>query len=97
MIWLWFIIAGLASHRLSLMFSKESGPARIFRKIRRLPSPKSSAHEGLQCLWCLSVYSSAVVTYLLHPILELEWRCLVVFWLAASSSAIVWNQAFTKG
>lgn len=92
-----FILAVLATYRLSLLFSKESGPARIFQKLRRVPPPRSSAREGLSCQWCMSIYSSAVVTAFLcvkgvvHPLDS------PLVWLAVSAGAIVVNQAFTRG
>lgn len=95
--WFHFLLAVLAAYRLSLLVSKESGPAFIFRKLRRLPPPKSSAREGLSCQWCLSVYGSAVVTAFLW------WRGVVpvwevpLWWLAVSAGAIAINQTFTKG
>lgn len=91
------ILAILATYRISLLFSKESGPAKIFQKLRRVPPPKSSAREGLSCQWCMSIYSSAVVTAFLcvkgvvHPFDT------PLVWLAVSAGAIVVNQAFTKG
>lgn len=93
-----FILAALAVYRLSLMVSKEDGPAWLFYKLRRLPPPKSSAREGLACQWCVSVYAAALVCGLLF------WAGLrnpaplwIILWLALSAAAVVINQAFTKG
>lgn len=95
--WFTFTVAAFATHRLALLVSKEDGPAFIFRKLRRLPPPKSSAKEGLACPWCVSVWMSAAVTTFLW------WRGFVpgidwaLYWLAISSAAIAINQTFTKG
>lgn len=95
---LWLVIGALAAYRISLMFAKESGPAFIFRKLRRLPPPKSATKEGLACQWCLSVYSSAFVCALfLIGGLRLQPALWIAFWLAVSAGAIAMNQAFTKG
>lgn len=94
---LWFILASFASHRIALMVSKESGPGFIFRKLRRAPQKGSSLKEGIECPWCLGVWASAAMAWLLYPTLELNWRELIVFWLACASGNVVLNQAFTKG
>lgn len=91
------ILAILATYRISLLFSKESGPAKIFQKLRRVPPPKSSAREGLSCQWCMSIYSSALVTAFLWWRGAVETADTPLVWLAVSAGAIVVNQAFTKG
>lgn len=84
-----FLAAVLATYRLSLMVSKESGPMRIFRKLRHLPEPRSSAREGLSCPLCTSVWFSALVTgYLawLGSFPGAEWP---LWWLAFSGGAVL--------
>jgi hypothetical protein len=93
-----FIVAALATYRISLLFSKESGPARIFAKLRKAPPKKSATAEWLSCLFCFSMTASAVVclglwladTHLHYA----EW---FLTWCALSAVAIVINQRFTKG
>lgn len=95
----WFALAigGLVVFRLSLLISKEDGPAFIFRKLRRLPPPKSSAKEGLACIFCVSITMSALVTYYLWAIGLIAGNLAPLYWLAMSSLAIFANQTFTKG
>lgn len=95
--WYWFIVAGLAAFRLALMVSSEDGPAFVFRKIRRLPPPKSATKEGLSCPWCMSVYASALVVLMLAFKDQYGWLSYVLHWLAISSIAICVNQQWTKG
>lgn len=92
-----FLIGVMVAYRLSLMFSKESGPAFIFRKLRRLPPAKSATKEGLSCLWCLSVYSAALVTLFLWYRGDVRPLDTPMIWLATSAGAIAMNQIFTKG
>jgi hypothetical protein len=98
------LIFGLAVFRLSLLLSKEDGPAWIFRKLRRSVPAKSSAKEGIQCLWCVSVWMAIPVSIymtcrLLHVelpetlILLGDWFILM---LALSAVAIIVNQQWTK-
>lgn len=95
--WYWLAIAGLATFRLALLVSKEDGPAWIFRKIRRLPPPKSSAKEGLACPWCVSVWAAALMVLLLANKDSWVWVTFVLHWLAISALAIIVNQQWTKG
>lgn len=60
--WFYFALGCLATFRLSLLISKEDGPAYIFRKIRKSPPKDSSFRDGLSCFLCVSVYMSAAVT-----------------------------------
>lgn len=95
---LWFLFASFATHRLALMVTKEDGPAWVFRKLRNVPPKKSSAHAGIRCIWCGSVWASAVMCINLGAsTLTMAWNEWIIFWLAVSSGAIVINQAFTKG
>lgn len=95
---LWWFFGSLTAFRLSLLFSKESGPARIFAKLRKLPPAHSSAREGLSCQWCMSVYSSAVVCLgFWAGDLRLHWAIWITLWLSISTGAICINQTFTKG
>lgn len=95
--WLIFILGGLVTYRLALMWSLESGPGRIFRKLRNLPPPKSATREGLSCLHCTSVWFAAPVTAFLC------WRGVIepldawLYWLAFSALAIVLHHTFTEG
>lgn len=91
-----FVLGALATHRLSLLLSREDGPAWIFRKIRQLPPPRSSARQGLGCLLCVSVsFSSLVCSYYVW-MGKLTWPEFTVPWLAMSSAAILMHMQWTK-
>lgn len=95
--WLAFALGSLATFRLALLVSKETGPAFIFRKLRRLPAAGTATKEGLSCQWCVSMYSSALVTCYYY------WQGLIngsetpLYWLSFSTVAVCLNQTFTKG
>jgi len=92
----YLLLGGLTTFRLSLLLSKEDGPAYIFRKIRRIPRQNTSAREGLSCAWCMSVWMSALVAGYLwwtNAITNLE---APLYWLAMSGIAIICNQQWTR-
>src|SRR5689334_4572605 len=93
---LYLIIGGLAAFRLSLMVSKEDGPAYSFRKIRKLPPKKSSTAEGLSCTWCVSIWAGALVAFYLWLIGKVPGNEFPLYWLAQSAIAIICNQQWTK-
>ena len=64
----YLLLGGLVAYRLSLMISKEDGPAYIFRKLRKLPPEESSAKAGLSCEWCMSIWTGAAVALYLWRI-----------------------------
>ena len=92
----YLIAGGLMAFRLSLLISKEDGPAYLFRRIRNLPTAPS-AKEGLHCAWCMSIWTGALVAtyyWLIELIRGVEWP---LYWLALSSIGIICNQQWTKG
>jgi hypothetical protein len=92
----YLVLGGLVTYRLSLLISKEDGPAYIFRRVRKLPPPSTSAREGLSCEWCVSIWAGALVaTYYwwIELIPGVEWP---LYWLAMSALGIICNQQWTK-
>jgi hypothetical protein len=92
----YLILGGLVTFRLSLLVSKEDGPAYIFRKLRKMPS-NDSVQDGLSCEWCVSIWMGALVaTYYwwIGLIIGLQWP---LYWLAMSALGIICNQQWTKG
>lgn len=95
--WLALIVGGLATFRIALMVSKESGPFFFFRKLRKLPPPKSATKEGLSCPFCVSVHAAAVVTAYIWWIGWIEPKWIPLYWLSVSSISVFCNQQWTKG
>lgn len=92
------LIYSLACFRLSLLVSKEDGPYWLFAKLRRLPPPKSSARQGINCIYCVSMYAAGLVVtcYLFRG--RFAWVEPWFIWpLAVSAAAVCLNQSFTKG
>lgn len=56
------IISVFAVHRITLLFTKDDGPAWIFQRLRNLPSRTSSAWEGIRCIRCVSIWAAGAVT-----------------------------------
>lgn len=93
----YLLVGGLATFRLSLLISKEDGPAYIFRKLRRKAPAASSLKEGLSCQWCVSVWMSALIAtfYWWRGMFEgVDWP---LYWLAMSAVGIICNQQWAKG
>src|SRR6185295_2203446 len=92
----YLILGGRATYRLSLLFSREDGPAFLFSKLRKLPSSKSSLKHGLSCEWCVSIWMGALVSmylFWLQIVPGAEWP---LYWLAMSAISIICNQQWTK-
>lgn len=88
-LWFVFALSVLAVFRLSTMFAVESGPGRIFRKLRGLPEPKSATKEGLSCSLCQSVWWAAGATGFLYwqEVVAAVWA--PTWWLAISGGAVL--------
>lgn len=94
--WFLFLIGALATYRLSLLISKEDGPAWIFRKLRRLPPPKSSVKQGISCLLCVSLHMSAPVALYFWWSGRISNTDIWLYWLAFSAAAIVIHMKVSK-
>lgn len=57
-----FLIASLATFRLSRLFSQEEGPLSLFRRARREVPAKTNAGRGVRCPFCLSVWFGSLAT-----------------------------------
>ena len=93
---IYLLLGGLAAFRLSLLISKEDGPAYLFRKLRRLPPEGSATKEGLSCEWCMSIWAGALVSaylWIIQAIPGNEWP---LYWLATSAIAVICNQQWTR-
>lgn len=99
-----FLIAVLAVFRLSLLLSKEDGPAWMFRKLRRSVPASSSAKKGISCIYCTSVWfaipvSLYITAKMVCPVVP-DWLILCgdtfLLMLALSAGAIIVNQQWTK-
>lgn len=84
-----FIIGGLVVYRLCRMFTLESGPGRIFKKLRGLPEKGSATKEGLSCPHCTGVWFAALVVgyFVWHEKVELIEA--PIYWLALSGSCTI--------
>lgn len=95
MTWLETLLGGLVTFRLALMFSKESGPGRIFKKLRAAAPAKSATREGLECLHCESVWIAAPVTGYFCWRGKIAWPDSWLYWLGFSAIAVILHHAFT--
>lgn len=89
-------LGGLVTYRLSLLISKEDGPAYVFRRLRK-QTPSISLREGLSCEWCMSIWAGALVATYYWWIAIIPGREWPLYWLALSALGIICNQQWTGG
>lgn len=93
-----FVLAALATYRISLMVVKETGPGKVFKKTREIPSKRSAFYEWLTCIFCFSMTVSALICGVLWWTgVELHFGMWFITWCSLSSITILLNQTFTKG
>jgi hypothetical protein len=95
--WLSFVLASLATFRLSHLITKERGPFAVFERFRNaLPAGRGSAKEWVSCIFCFSLSASALVCLILWlGGMNLSWEEWVLNWLGFSAVTLVINQALT--
>lgn len=91
MIVFYLIIASLATYRLSLLFSQETGPWGMFEKLRNLPPEGSYLRKGLGCVLCESVWWSGAICTLMASFGQFSFAYLFVYWMAVSGLSIIIN------
>ena len=67
--WLRFLVAALATWRLSSLLVAEDGPGRVFGRLRDFVGVEDGAQPGfwrdlLGCIWCVSVWVGALCAFL---------------------------------
>lgn len=106
--WLDLFIYGLATFRLAVLLSEDTGPAKIFSKLRSFLKKeaktnaalrKSDIHHGVDCLRCSSVWVAAqVAAYAYHHDRMDGWFVatvdIVLLAMAFSAMAILLHRAF---
>lgn len=106
--WLSFLIYSLAVFRLSVLLSDDSGPFRVFSKLRsklkkeaktNTVVKKSDVAEGIQCKRCSGVWFAILVTafvfsreYLIDWVAIIGNGVLVCF--ALSGAALIFHRAW---
>lgn len=80
----WPILLPLAIWRLTYMLVNEEGPLEMFDALRFYLRKIPRTEGLLSCVWCLSVWVSAILLLLAH-LPAGKW---VVVWLALSALAI---------
>lgn len=104
------IILSLATYRVSLLFSSERGPGKLFLRLRQWikreakqhPAlKKTDLHEGIECPLCVSVWSSAAIValfvfqYAMPEMVKMAFS-LLIYMLAVSGLAVCLHRLFTK-
>lgn len=93
-------LLSLATFRIALMISKESGPFWMFKHLRRgvkrNAPQKTHMDEGIECLWCMSMQVGIIIAvsacfFLGNPVYDV---CILA--LAVSAIAVILNQMFTR-
>jgi hypothetical protein len=87
-----FFVTSLAVYRLALMVSKETGPCRIFERIRALPEPNGCWSKGLSCFFCQSVWWAFTFALWLYVVGAIEWHLFASHWLGLSGAALIINE-----
>ncbi|HEX6894957.1 MAG TPA: DUF1360 domain-containing protein [Bryobacteraceae bacterium] len=81
-LWFRFIVAALATWRITHLIVREDGPWRVIVRIRR-SAGAGFWGELMDCFYCSSVWVAAIFSFTLRPNLE-EW---ILYWLGLSGSA----------
>lgn len=87
---LWLVLCVLASYRLAYLVAIDTGPARIFERLRSWVGIRygfeSWQYEGIRCPICQTVWYSALMLFLVFEIGGFaQW---IVLWLAIACGGL---------
>lgn len=83
--WFLFLIAALATYRLSRLLADEEGPWSVFSRLRDLTPDQSSWRRGVECIMCVSVWVAFPVAVWIAP----TWQQVPLLWLALSAVTVL--------
>ena len=92
-----FILAALATYRISLMVVREKGPGHVFKKAREVPPKRSKFYDWVTCIFCFSMTASAGCCFALwlSGVRE-HWAMWFLIWCSLSAIAIVIHMKFNN-
>ena len=82
-------LAALATFRLSRLVADETGPWRIFEKLRDATPEGSNLREGINYIMCVSVWISLLIAWWLWWHGTFQTWLLPVVWLALSAGTVL--------
>lgn len=86
MSWLWFILACLATYRISRMIAVEEGPFAVFYYMRERVGVKSWVGRGIACTLCVSAWIAWPIA-LLTP--YATWQEYVLVALGSAAGTVI--------
>jgi len=93
--WFIFAIAALAVYRLAKMIAEETGPFKMFTRLRESTPEGSNLREGIQCIFCVSMWIAFPVAVLVGLFGPIEPWLIPLLWPALSSVTVLirrWEQ-----
>lgn len=90
------ILSILATWRAATIISEESGPGKMFVKLRTMPELPQNVRDGLQCPLCLSVWASALCVLILCSVRRMPWKLAGIAWLGISGGSALLTKVTKK-
>lgn len=87
--WFIFLLAALATYRLSRLIADEEGPWSMFSKLRELTPEMSSWRRGVECIMCVSVWVAFPIAILLGLFGACDPWVTPLVWLALSAVTVL--------
>lgn len=87
MLWLWFIIAALATYYTARAISQEAGPFGVFERLRgRLNA--GYLGTGIRCIVCVSAYTALLWAAVLGLLNLIDWPQLPLVWFGLAGASV---------
>ncbi len=83
-----FVLAALATYRVSFMFAQEDGPFDLFSKLRGGVGQRQWYGRGLHCTLCISFWVALVAAVLASP----TWVLVIPYWLGIAGAVLLMHR-----
>lgn len=85
--WLWFIIASLATYYTARAVSQEDGPFGVFDRLRQRLN-RGYLGTGIRCIVCVSAYTALLWALVLCWLGLLDWPQLPLAWFGLAGASV---------
>ncbi len=85
MVYFTFLVAALATYRISFMIAQEDGPFDLFSKLRGMVGQREWYGRGMHCTLCISFWISLLAACFISP----SWIMVIPYGLGIAGAVLV--------
>ena len=85
MVYFTFLVAALATYRISFMIGQEDGPFDLFSRLRGKVGQREWYGRGMHCTLCISFWVSLLAAFVASD----SWLMVIPYWMGIAGAVLV--------